>query len=562
MGRGDEKSWLCPELNFGGDGVGGGMEYNFIITGEAGNTTVTCTPKDSDEFPGDIFTTEQKEHGAIILHIIGGIYAFTMIALICRDYFLPSVHCICNDLKIPKDVAGAVFMAMATSMPEMFTNVIGTFLTESDLGVGTIVGSAVFNTLAVIGIAGMFAPHDIPLDWWPLTRDCVIYLMAIALMTAVLWDYRVDWYEALFLMLLYFVYLVIMYFNPTLQRWTRGLVAKCSGHAREEEIVTVSKSVDGESVEKNVEKTQQELEDEYEEEWTVVDLTTIPDDTLLQKLWWFYTWPINVLYFLTVPDSRLEKRRKLYPLTFIMAILWIGISSYITSWMITEIGDTFGIPSSVMGLVFIAAGGDIPESVSSTLMVLKVHPTEIRTSISSSSAVELNTTSVLANYATEAGVGSMGLSNSMGANTLDILLCLSLPWLIKCLLPSNPTKSIEIISKGLALNCLFLFGCVFFLFLTIYFFKFRMTKKLGVTCFFLYLVFITLATLLEMNVFIDAIAGPSFKLNDTDILDYLDTIDSESDSDITSDDDNLPDLRNPAVHNLSDSDENDMDDED
>ncbi|CAG2068810.1 unnamed protein product [Timema podura] len=66
-----------------------------------------------------------------------------------------------------------------------------------------------------------------------------------------------------------------------------------------------------------VEKTQQELEDEYEEDWTVVDLTTIPDDTLVQKLWWFYTWPINVLYFLTVPDSRLEKRRKLYPLTFI-----------------------------------------------------------------------------------------------------------------------------------------------------------------------------------------------------------------------------------------------------
>nr|CAD7439253.1 unnamed protein product [Timema bartmani] len=32
-----------------------------------------------------------------------------------------------------------------------------------------------------------------------------------------------------------------------------------------------------------------------------------------------------------------------------------------------------------------------------------IHPTEIRTSISSSSAVELNTTSALANYATEAG---------------------------------------------------------------------------------------------------------------------------------------------------------------
>nr|CAD7415197.1 unnamed protein product [Timema cristinae] len=35
-----------------------------------------------------------------------------------------------------------------------------------------------------------------------------------------------------------------------------------------------------------------------------------------------------------------------------------------------------------------------------------VHPTEIRTSISPSSAVELNTTSALANYATEADIGT------------------------------------------------------------------------------------------------------------------------------------------------------------
>nr|CAD7262352.1 unnamed protein product [Timema shepardi] len=60
----------------------------------------------------------------------------------------------------------------------------------------------------------------------------------------------------------------------------------------------------------------------------------------------------------------------------------------------------------------------------------------------------------------------------------------------------------------------------------------------------------------------------SIWLNYSDILDYLDTIDSdsnfvnESDSDITSDDDNLPDLRNPVVHSMSDSDENGMDDED
>jgi len=60
-----------------------------------------------------------------------------------------------KDFSIPADVAGATFMAMGTSAPELFTNVIGTFVTEGDLGLGTIVGSAVFNILAVGALCGI-----------------------------------------------------------------------------------------------------------------------------------------------------------------------------------------------------------------------------------------------------------------------------------------------------------------------------------------------------------------------------------------------------------------------
>lgn len=56
-----------------------------------------------------------------------------------------------------KDVAGATFMAAATSAPELFVNAIGTFITEGDIGVGTIVGSAVFNILAVPACCGIGA---------------------------------------------------------------------------------------------------------------------------------------------------------------------------------------------------------------------------------------------------------------------------------------------------------------------------------------------------------------------------------------------------------------------
>jgi len=48
-------------------------------------------------------------------------------------------------------------MAIATSSPELFINIIGTFITESDLGVGTIVGSSVFNILGVATCLGLAA---------------------------------------------------------------------------------------------------------------------------------------------------------------------------------------------------------------------------------------------------------------------------------------------------------------------------------------------------------------------------------------------------------------------
>lgn len=70
-----------------------------------------------------------------------------------------------------KDVAGATFMAAATSAPELFVNVIGTFITEGDIGVGTIVGSAVFNILAVASCCGIGAGTVNQFDYLTTVRN-------------------------------------------------------------------------------------------------------------------------------------------------------------------------------------------------------------------------------------------------------------------------------------------------------------------------------------------------------------------------------------------------------
>ena len=73
----------------------------------------------------------------------------------CDDYFVAALEEMCDKWSITEDVAGATFMAAGGSAPELFTSLLGVFVAESDVGFGTIVGSAVFNVLFVIGcVAG------------------------------------------------------------------------------------------------------------------------------------------------------------------------------------------------------------------------------------------------------------------------------------------------------------------------------------------------------------------------------------------------------------------------
>lgn len=47
-----------------------------------------------------MFVEEQRQQGAVVLHFLGAIYFFTLLAIVCNDYFIPTVECICEDLGI------------------------------------------------------------------------------------------------------------------------------------------------------------------------------------------------------------------------------------------------------------------------------------------------------------------------------------------------------------------------------------------------------------------------------------------------------------------------------
>ena len=73
------------------------------------------------------------------------------------------------------------------------------------------------------------------------------------------------------------------------------------------------------------------------------------------------------------------------------------------------------------------------------------------------------------------GHGDMAVSNSLGSNVFDILLCLGLPWLLESALHNGGT--VEILSSGLVYSSLTLLATVAFLLISIGMNKWKLNKQ-------------------------------------------------------------------------------------
>uniref|UniRef100_A0A7S4LPR2 EF-hand domain-containing protein n=1 Tax=Oxyrrhis marina TaxID=2969 RepID=A0A7S4LPR2_OXYMA len=161
------------------------------------------------------------KYGLLPLYCMGVLYMFVGLAIVCDEFFVPSLELFVEEWEISLDVAGATFMAAGGSAPELFTSFIGTFK-KSDVGFGTIVGSAVFNVLFVIGVCAIASKDVLTLTWWPLARDCSYYtlsLSVVALFFKGITPQEIHWWEALILFLMYFGYVFLMKHSESLRLW-------------------------------------------------------------------------------------------------------------------------------------------------------------------------------------------------------------------------------------------------------------------------------------------------------------------------------------------------------
>ncbi|CAF0922679.1 unnamed protein product [Rotaria sordida] len=500
-----------------------------------------CELASIDQFPSLFFTDEQRRNGGVLLHIVLILYSFAAIEIVCDDYFASALEKISYNLNLTPDVAGATFMALATSASEFFTSIVGVFFVKSDIALGTILGSAVFNVLFVIALCALISTTVCELDSYPIVRDGGFYCIAVVVLFIIIYDQRVYWYEAFALVILYLIYVAILKFNDRLSRLIHGNSSnqthrKSSGrHSEqlqtlndnvelEQNITTRARSV-SESVAMNTtsisnhyrkrrstfKPCRKRLKDTLDNHQIVANATEIFDPLKLPTkkykiIKWILMYPVRLLMHITIPDCRKEVFHNYYMLTFVMSTIWVAGLAYFLVWLVVIVGSTLNIRDSIMGLTILAVGSSIEEIFSAIVMTRRGHP-------------------------------EMAIAGSIGSNVFDILMGLGIPWLFRNLMrftyQSTPYETVpfmndpnlavlsssssndgslttintnipyyvEIHSRGLVYSTIILFIAIVTFLITFFINRCRLTKFYGIFLIISWLSVITLMCLFELNIF-------------------------------------------------------------
>ena len=120
--------------------------------------------------------------------------------------FVDSAIEISQGFGVSEALIGLTLVAVGTSLPELATMIMATFRRESDLAIGNIIGSNVFNLLAIMGISSFFGNITVPSEFLTFDLWCMLF-SSLLLAPMVFGWYGISRIGGILLVLLYAFYL-------------------------------------------------------------------------------------------------------------------------------------------------------------------------------------------------------------------------------------------------------------------------------------------------------------------------------------------------------------------
>lgn len=110
---------------------------------------------------------------------------------------------------ISERVISVTVVSLGTSLPELATSVVAAFKKNTDIAIGNVVGSNIFNTFFILGISAVITPIDVPSSAF---IDLILNMIAsILLLLFVFRNYRLNRAHGLLFLAIYSTYLYSLF---------------------------------------------------------------------------------------------------------------------------------------------------------------------------------------------------------------------------------------------------------------------------------------------------------------------------------------------------------------
>ncbi|MCP4269851.1 MAG: calcium/sodium antiporter [Candidatus Brocadiaceae bacterium] len=174
----------------------------------------TCQHSDSDNSEDKKLMTEgnrkkSQPKSNLLLNIV-----YIVIGLACllsgAHVLVKSAIIIAGSFGISEMVIGLTVVAFGTSVPEMATSVVSALRKETDICIGNVVGSNIFNILMVIGSVALVRPLNVGKDTLFFELPAML-LFSVALIPMIRGNLRVNRLEGILLVSGYMVFIFLLF---------------------------------------------------------------------------------------------------------------------------------------------------------------------------------------------------------------------------------------------------------------------------------------------------------------------------------------------------------------
>ena len=173
--------------------------------------TIAMGKKSQDEVILELSLEEAKKVSVIknVMLIILGIVALK----IGGDLVVDNAKLVAMALNVSEKIIGLTIVAIGTSLPELVTSVTAAIKGESDIAIGNIIGSNIFNMLLIIGVSSIIHPIT-----YNITYNSQMMILFVAMILMLIFPFikpkdELSRKNGLILVLLYLFYMAKLFFE-------------------------------------------------------------------------------------------------------------------------------------------------------------------------------------------------------------------------------------------------------------------------------------------------------------------------------------------------------------